>query len=63
MEPPFKCPKCGGSYFGRDTGINFRTDEVIVFKTVRCHDEFNQKCGWRGEWPPKIDLTSQPLGS
>lgn len=49
MEPPFKCPKCGGSYFGRDTAP--AEDGVAVLKTVRCNDEFRKGCKWRGEWP------------
>lgn len=50
-SPRFACPQCGGEYFGRDSE---RVDGRIFFlRTVRCHDQFNSGCQWRGEWPPE----------
>ena len=46
-EIEFKCPRCGGWRFGRDTGE--QDGKVVVLKTVRCHAA---GCGWRGVWPP-----------
>ena len=48
---PFKCPKCGGSHFGRDT---FRNSEGIIdlLNTVRCHSD---GCDWHGVWTGKFD--------
>lgn len=33
---PFKCPQCGGPYFGRDTNINDK-GVIVPADTVRCH--------------------------
>ncbi len=48
---PFKCPKCGGSHFGRDT---FRNSEGIVdmLNTVHCH---SAGCNWHGVWTGSFD--------
>lgn len=44
----FVCPECGGAHFGRDTK---EVDGVVhTLGTVRCHDERNIGCKWRGVW-------------
>jgi hypothetical protein len=48
-DAPFICPKCSGEYFGRDTANE--NGEVVVLRTVRCHDQFGIGCKWHGEWP------------
>ena len=55
---PFRCPQCGGEYFGRDTADSGPAG-VKILRTVRCH---TKGCGWRGQWPPrkKVALEIQP---
>lgn len=48
--PIFTCPACGGTTFGRDTGDG-PDQTIIALPTVQCHDQFGQKCKWRGAWP------------
>lgn len=65
-EHYFKCPKCGGHYFGRDVG-----KDLGLLDTVQCHNADDgtgmdavidrivakfprqKACGWKGEWPVK----------
>lgn len=47
---PFACPECGGEYFGRDVTCG-EDGRVIVMPTVRCHDQHQKGCKWRGVWP------------
>ena len=56
-DPAFRCPKCGGSDFGRDTAADGKGG-VAVLGTVRCHAP---GCGWRGEWPPARKLNAAQL--
>ena len=53
----FICPRCGGSFFGRDTAGGEPGEPVRMLSTVRCHAT---GCGWRGEWPPKRELQQMP---
>lgn len=57
-DEPFKCPKCGSPYFGRDMVRLGR--EVVPLPTVRCHGSSSGPiiygddrgvCPWRGVWP------------
>ena len=50
LEIPFVCPQCGGQHFGRDTEAIDLGQGVRILRTVRCH---TNRCGWRGEWPPR----------
>ena len=46
----FTCPNCGGHLWGRDMR---RVESGVVWScdTVRCHDEHETGCTWRGVWP------------
>lgn len=67
MKSEFKCPRCGGPYFGRDintgkiechcdeAGRSFsRTAEEIMARVTR-----GKPCGWTGE-PSECGLALPP---
>lgn len=47
----FTCPKCGGHYFGRDTGM--ANGQPAPQETVHCNDQHQTGCKWWGVWPVK----------
>lgn len=52
LSPRFICPACGGEHFGRNTAGDIHGN-VVCLETVRCHDQFEVGCAWRGAWPSK----------
>lgn len=57
-DEPFKCPKCGSPYFGRDMGL--LNGNVVALNTIKCHGsssgpiiygDHRGMCPWRGVWP------------
>lgn len=66
MQHPFKCPKCGGPYCGRDTA---RVDGKVAFlNTVACHCDENGGAlsFWMnsesGELVPRVPRPGKPCG-
>ena len=55
----FRCPKCGGSAFGRET-MRGRTGDVEVLPMWTCHSDSmgraltlpgaGRPCAWSGRW-------------
>lgn len=40
-EPPFRCPRCGGRYFGREIGLNPTGPDKYVLLDYRCQNDVN----------------------
>lgn len=42
----FRCPRCGGEYFGTRNATEPDKDKWII----ECHDQHEVRCKWRGTW-------------
>lgn len=60
----FKCPKCGGHCFGRDTGKD-ESGNIVALPNVRCHGDGGIMCDWQGDWPKvgQCPDCGDPVGS